>query len=142
MSTAEERKAIRVRGANGRPYALDARQHGVSAAWSYWLCECDPCLAGRNEAARQSYFRRLHNRRILEKIQHDHALPRTPTSESVSAPEPRKLMDEAGRDGSPLPAPANPNAEAVQPTQQPEAPGQSTYLERVRAQLRAAGLGA
>jgi hypothetical protein len=142
MSTAEDRKIIRVTGANGRPFALDAREHGVSVAWSYWYCECDPCLAGRNEAAKQSYFRRLHNRRILEQIQRDHALPGTPAPQSADAPEHRKLMDEAERDGSPHSAPAPPTAGQVQPTQQPDAPGQPTYLDRVRARLRAAGLGA
>ncbi len=81
-------------------------------------------------------------KRRLEQIQRDHALPST-SGQGDDAPAPHAVEDEAARDGSPSAAPAPaPQAEsAVQPAHSERAPGHPTYLDRVRAQLRAAGLG-
>lgn len=145
MSTVEERKARRTLGANGRWYAAHLRpdQHGTFVAWTYWLCECTPCITNRAAAQAESARRRKHNRRILAEIQHSHALVGAPARQSDNAPEPAALLvDEAGKDGSPLPAPATQNAEEVQPTQPQPAPGPPTdYITQVREKLLAAGLG-
>lgn len=147
MATPEERRQLRTKGPNGRWYSPSCppERHGKAGGWGYWFCECTPCLDAKTASQKRSKRRRGHNRRILEKIQSDYALADAPGRQSVSAPEPRELEDEAV--GGPLsrlpaPAPATPNAEsAVLPTQLPTAPGPSQYLEAVRAQLRAAGLG-
>lgn len=145
---AEERRQLRRIGTNGRWYsaACPESKHGEPSGWGYWFCECNPCLDAKTASQKRTASRRKFNRDLLAQIQRDHALAGAPDPQSVSAPEPRELEDEAT--GGPLshlvaPAPASPNAEsAVLPTQLPPAPGPFTYIEQVRARLRAAGLGA
>jgi hypothetical protein len=96
-------------GENGKPFnsSCPPNKHGTSVGASYWGCRCDPCVEYINQASRDGYARKKHNRLVLQALEYR----RQNGSSSETAPEGSAVATLPGAEDPAAPPAVDPPAD-------------------------------